>query len=248
VQAALNEELQARNNEMEALAGRRTMVVGGSAVALLLLLIALALAGTAPATSAEPAVAAPPPLDPVRFETPLPKAKPAVTPKLVTTAQLCGELSRVADEAQLPHLLQRAARVLDAAGIIVWMFEPSRQCLRPAMSHGYDEKTIFRMGNIHRDANNAAAAAFRSSEVRTVGGDGTANGAVIVPLMTSGGCVGVLSAEMKGGSEKDESSQALATIFAAQLATLVATPDSSDPADATEAPPAATPMKSAAQA
>jgi hypothetical protein len=31
----------------------------------------------------------------------------------------------------------------------------------------------------------------------------------------------VLSAEMKGGSEKDESSQALAAIFAAQLATLV---------------------------
>jgi hypothetical protein len=42
--------------------------------------------------------------------------------------------------------------------------------------------------------------------------------------MTSDGCVGVLSAEMKGGAEKDEGSQALATIFAAQLATLVSTP------------------------
>ena len=64
------------------------------------------------------------------------------------------------------------------------------------------------------------------------------NGAVIIPLMTSDGCVGVLSAEMKGGSEKDESSQALATIFAAQLATLVATP---------AAAPAVVPIKAAAQ-
>ena len=38
--------------------------------------------------------------------------------------------------------------------------------------------------------------------------------------------VGVLSAEMKGGSEQDERSQALALIFAAQLATLVSPPAS----------------------
>ena len=50
------------------------------------------------------------------------------------------------------------------------------------------------------------------------------NGAFIVPLITNDGCVGVLSAEMKAGCEKDESAQALATIFASQLATLVATP------------------------
>jgi hypothetical protein len=60
--------------------------------------------------------------------------------------------------------------------------------------------------------------------VRTVAGDAFTSGAVIVPLMTSDGCIGVMSAEMRGGSEKDESSQALATIFASQLATLVATP------------------------
>jgi hypothetical protein len=74
------------------------------------------------------------------------------------------------------------------------------------------------MGRIHRDANNAVANAFRSEETRTVAGDASTNGAIIVPLMTSDGCVGVLSAEMKGGSEKDEGSQALAAIFAAQLA------------------------------
>ena len=57
--------------------------------------------------------------------------------------------------------------------------------------------------------------------MRTAKGDGLANGALVAPLLTADGCIGVLSAEMKGGSEKDEGSQALASIFAAQLATLV---------------------------
>jgi len=92
------------------------------------------------------------------------------------------------------------------------------------------------MGRIHSDANNAAAAAYRSAELRTVAGDSSTPGALITPLLTADGCIGVLSVEMKGGSEKDESSQALATIFAAQLATLMSPP------------PAAVPVRAAAQA
>ena len=126
--------------------------------------------------------------------------------------------------------------MLNASGIIVWVADPVRRDLRPVISYGYSDQTVTRMGRIHTDANNAAAAAFRSAEVRTVAGDGSTDGAVIVPLMTPDGCIGVLSAEMKGGSEKDESSQALATIFAAQLATLVSPP------------PAAEPLRAAAQA
>ena len=112
-----------------------------------------------------------PVIEPIRFEAPLPKARAAVTPKLVITAQLCGELARVAESRELPHLLERAARVLDASGIIVWVAEPSRQALVPALAHGYEQRAVARMGRIHRDANNAAAAAYRSSEMRTVAGD-----------------------------------------------------------------------------
>jgi hypothetical protein len=224
VAAALNEELQHRSVAMASLRNRQLAVLGGGAGVMLLLIVGLAIAGDQGGQSAVPEAAAAPVAEPVRFEAPLPKARPAVTPKLLSTAQLCGELARVAESRQLPNLLERAAKVLDASGIIVWVAEPSRQALRPAIAHGYEEKVIARMGSIHRDANNAAAAAYRSSEIRTVSGDAFTSGAVIVPLMTSDGCVGVLSAEMKGGSEKDESSQALATIFAAQLATIVATP------------------------
>lgn len=235
VMAALNEELQHRSSTMAALRTRQLAVLGGGASVFVLMMIALAVTSAAGASSREPEVAAPAPVEPVRFEAPLPKARAAVTPRLLTTAQLCSELARVGESRQLPNLLERAAKVLDASGIIIWVAEPSRQTLVPAISHGYDDRFITRMGSIHRDANNAAAAAYRTSEVRTVAGDAFTSGAVIVPLMTSDGCVGVLSAEMKGGSEKDESSQALASIFAAQLATLVATPS-------------AVPIKAAAQA
>ena len=233
VTAALREEVRHRNNSMASLRTRQLAVFGAAACAMFLLIVGLALPGAAAASAAkEPEVATAPAAEPVRFEAPLPKARAAVTPKLLTTAQLCGELARVAESRQLPSLLERAAKVLDASGIIVWVAEPSRQTLVPAISHGYEPKVVSRMGRIHRDANNAAAAAYRSSEVRTVPGDAFTSGAVIVPLMTSDGCVGVLSAEMKGGSEKDESARALATIFASQLATLVATPAAAAPVKA----------------
>jgi len=224
VTTALNAEVQHRDAGVASLRTRQLAVLGGGAGVIFLLMVGLAVTGASEKPSADTEAAAAPAIEPVRFEAPLPKARPAVTPKLLSTAQLCGELSRVAEGRQLPSLLERAAKVLDASGIIVWVAEPSRQTLTPAIAYGYEDKIVVRMGKIHRDSNNATAAAYRTAEVRTVAGDAFTSGAVIVPLMTSDGCVGVLSAEMKGGSEKDESSQALATIFAAQLATIVATP------------------------
>src|SRR5258705_316990 len=125
-------------------------------------------------------------------------------------------MARVVETRQLPALLERTARVLDASGMIVWIADPSGRELHPAMTFGYAEPVLARMGSISRDAANAAAAAYRAGEMRTAAGDGHSNGALVAPLLTADGCIGVLSAEMKGGSEKDESSQALVSIFAAQ--------------------------------
>jgi hypothetical protein len=142
-------------------------------------------------------------------------------PNLALAADLCTDLARVHVSRQLPALLERAAAVLDASGIIVWIAEAGGHELRPATSFGYSDQAMARIGSIPRDAANAVAAAYRSGEMRTVNGDGFSNGALVVPLLTADGCIGVLSAEMKGGSEKDGGSQALGLIFAAQLATLV---------------------------
>jgi hypothetical protein len=190
-------------------------VLGGSAGAILLIMIVMALARE-PRKAVEPVPAAP-------QAEPVSESKPAAA-NLSHAAQLCTDLARVADSRHLPGLLERTARVLDSAGIIVWVADPASNSLKPAMSFGYSDQVLSRMGNIHRDANNAVAAAFREGEMRMVDGGASTSGALVMPLLTPDGCIGALSAEMKGGSERDESSQALATIFAAQLAALVTPP------------------------
>ena len=224
IAAALNEELQARATDVAAMRNRQVMALGGAAAGLLGVMFVIAF--TAPqAQKALSHEATSPIIAPIKFEAPLPRAKPAIMPKLLRTAQLCSELAGVSDGRQLASLIERAAKLLDASGIIVWVVEPSGEALQPAMSHGYTDQIVRKMGKIHRDSNNAVAAAYRSSAMRTVSGDTGANGALVAPLITSGGCIGALSVEMKGSTEKDESSQALAAIFAAQLSTLVSPPE-----------------------
>jgi CHASE3 domain sensor protein len=149
-----------------------------------------------------------------------PSAEPPA-PSLAEAARLCADLARVTEAQELPGLLQRAAALLDAAGIIVWLQDPLGHELRPAVSHGYSPSIMARVQAIPRDANNATAAAFRSGELRTVTGDGFSNGALVVPLVTSAGPVGAMAAEIRHGGEMSKTVHAVATLIAAQLATLV---------------------------
>ena len=212
VNAAMSAELQAREAGFQTLGTRELTILGGGAGAMLLIVMLLGFTGAAP-KSVEPDVQ-----EPVR---PMPHLKDA--------ARLCSDLARVQEASQLPSLLERAAKVIDASGIVVWIADPSGQALRPATSFGYSGHEIARMGSIPREATNAVAAAYRSAELRTV------DGALVAPLMASDGCLGVLSAEMKTGSEKGEDSQALIAIFAAQLATLVSPPPATDLTTAAQA-------------
>jgi hypothetical protein len=217
--AALNEELQARQAAAASQRAMQLTILGGSAAGVLLIMIILAFAGGSRKVAEPAPVTVPEPQQPERVSEVKP---PAVN--LSQAAQLCTDLACVIDSKQLPELLERTAGVLDSAGIIVWVADPVSNSLKPAMSFGYSDQILARMGNIHRDANNAVAAAFRLGEMRLVDGDASTSGALVMPLLTSEGCIGALSAEMKGGSEKDESSQAFAAIFTAQLATLVTPP------------------------
>jgi len=217
--AALNEELQARQAAAASQRAMQLTILGGSAAGVLLIMIILAFAGGSRKVTEPAPVTVPEPQQPERVSEVKP---PAVN--LSQAAQLCTDLACVIDSKQLPELLERTAGVLDSAGIIVWVADPVSNSLKPAMSFGYSDQILARMGNIHRDANNAVAAAFRLGEMRLVDGDASTSGALVMPLLTSEGCIGALSAEMKGGSEKDESSQAFAAIFTAQLATLVTPP------------------------
>ena len=208
---ALNQELQALQDTVAAQRRLQLTILAGSSGGVLLIILILGMTGA-------PRSSKPRDLQPVESERVAPAQEIAIkppAPDLSRTAQLCTDLARVTESRQLPALLERGAALMDASGIIVWLAQHDGTSLKPALSFGYGDQTIVRMGAIHRDANNAAAAAFRAGQMRAV------NGALVLPLLTPDGCIGVMSAEMKGGSEKDERSQALAAILTAQLATLV---------------------------
>jgi hypothetical protein len=149
-------------------------------------------------------------------------------PVLRAASQLCTDFGRVSDAEELRQLIGRAAELMDASGLIVWVSAADGAQLAPAVSHGYLPEMIARLPPLARSADNAAACAFRTSQLQIVlARPGESNGAIVAPVLSSGGCVGVLSAEIRGGGETSESVQALAAIFAAHLAgVLHGTPES----------------------
>jgi len=156
-----------------------------------------------------------------------PPAPPSPSVNLSATARLCSDMARVLDPTDLPGLLAQAATLLDASGLIVWVADRSGSALFPTLTHGYGPPVLARMTSIPRDADNAAAAAWRTGELRTVTAQGQSPGALVTPIVTAEGCVGVLAAETRNGSEHDENTRAVSRILAAQLATFV-TPVSAD--------------------
>jgi hypothetical protein len=169
---------------------------------------------------------APPP--PPRFPAPKPLVGKIVPPKplvdLSNVASLCGDLARVSDTKALPDLLARAATILDANGIVVWIADPDGRELSPILVQGYPPQLATRLGTLQRDAENVTASAYRTGLLQTVKADTISNGAIAAPLVSAGGCVGVMAAEVKNGGEQQEPLRAAATIIASQLATLVGPP------------------------
>jgi hypothetical protein len=159
-----------------------------------------------------------------------PSIRPAPQPDLRLVADVCGALARTAVSNSLRDALARAATVLDARGIVVWI--GAGEELFPALAYGYDERIVARLGPIPRNAANATAAAWRSAQMRTVPADAVAHGAIAVPLSGVSGCVGVFAAELRDGREQDAATQAVASVIAAQLAAIVPAwpaPSSSQP-------------------
>ena len=168
---------------------------------------------------------------------PSPPPSPPPPPPVVSlpdAAELCVDLARVIDGRDMPALLERAAGVLDAKGVIVWVADTVSQRLRPSLTHGYPDKVLSRLGTLDIEADNVTSLSFRSMRPQTMNStEPGRSGAVAVPLVTSSGCTGVLSAETHEGTPTPELI-AMAKIIAAQLATLIS-PDDTVAAHAAEA-------------
>lgn len=153
------------------------------------------------------------------------RAAPVAVPDdaLDATAKVCTELARVKDADELREALGRAARLLDASGVIVWVTEGGGKALKPLLTYGYPEEALRRIPTLPRDQDNATAAAWRDAVTQVVDATDTAPGAIAVPLLVPQGCIGVLAAEIRHGREAATATRALAQIVAAQLAVLIPT-------------------------
>ena len=140
---------------------------------------------------------------------------------LSSAARVCSDMARVLDAGDLPGLLARAAGVLEAPGVIVWVADRAGHALFPLLTHGYSGAAVVHIGSIPTEADNATATAWRTGMVQSVACDAEGSGALVAPIVTAEGCVGVLAAELRDGRERRDDVRALASIFAAQLATFV---------------------------
>jgi hypothetical protein len=257
-------EVAARDSVRAALQTREAFSLGAAAAAATLIVLLLmptrrAEAVAEPAAHVVPPAAAPAPLPaddmslaPDSVDTldndedwtpavisieppPVPSAPPIPSVDLQAVATVCSDLARVVDTRALPALLERTAGLLDASGIILWIADPDGRELAPIVTHGYPSTLVARLGTIARDAENATAAAYRTSLLQTVTADSVSNGAIAAPLVTPAGCVGVMAAEVRHEAERQEAVLAAASIVAAQLAALVGPPSSRAKAEAASA-------------
>jgi hypothetical protein len=116
--------------------------------------------------------------------------------------------------------VEEAARILDATGLIVWVWDEMAGGLKPAIAHGYSDRVLAQLPPVRRDADNATAEAFRRGETCVIKSRDRTSGALVVPLPTPRECAGVLAVELQYGAEQRTEVHAAATIIAATLAQL----------------------------
>ena len=156
------------------------------------------------------------------------KQPAAAEPDLMAFAHLCTEFGRVDRADDVPRLLREVARMMDASGLIVWVWDGACQELRPAMTHGYSSRVVAQLPGVCREDDNATAAAFRSGQPCVIKGSAQSSAALVLPLMAPGGSAGVLAIELEQGRRLTKPIRAVATIFAALMAQLVGGVSASD--------------------
>ena len=144
--------------------------------------------------------------------------KTETPPELETLANICTRLQQAEGPDDLAPILATIARTLHASGLMLWRWEPDGCALTPWLCHGYPDHMVAQLPCVKRDDENAIAAAVRSMQVCTVAKGGHQTGALVVPLVTSGQCVGALSLELRNDVSGHEFVGHAALIVAALLA------------------------------
>jgi hypothetical protein len=203
-------------------------VLGGTlafwAIGVLLLAPRHTVAAAAPASLpilAEPAADAP-----IDAAAEVPAAQPPApleqvlpTLDLVPAAELCAEIARADSGEALAALVERAAGVIGASGVVVWL--ASGDELVPVLTHGYGPHARGLLGTLPLSEENVTTRAWHSGDVQGVDGDARSRAALAAPMFQGPRRTGVLSVELMDGVKPDALPRALTRILAAQFATAV---------------------------
>src|SRR5688500_19679797 len=89
------------------------------------------------------------------------------------------------------------------------------------MAHGSSDRMLARLGQLSVSADNVTSLASRTLQPQMVPGTAMGTfGALAVPLISTNGCVGVLSAEVSG-SRANGHQVSVARLIAAQLSSVI---------------------------
>jgi hypothetical protein len=194
----------------DAVAQARLMLAGVSAAwvfGLVVLMFIPRAAPSVPQQDAGPAIAA--------------SIPPAVPPSvdLHEVADLCMEIARVETSEGIDALLARAARVVDATRVVLWVGAADE--LVPVMVRSVIEGDESRPMPVRRDADHAAARTWREAAVQLAPGDAESPGEILAPMIGAAGCSGVLAVQFRTAADTHRDIRAAVVLIAAQLSTVV---------------------------
>jgi transcriptional regulator with XRE-family HTH domain len=153
---------------------------------------------------------------PARLVAPEPDA-----PQLKMLAELCTRIQRAEGSRDLVPVLGAVSLTLGASGLVLWRWDTAAAALKPWLTHGYPPHVVAQLPSVRREDENAIAAAFRTCDTCIVDKGSGETGAVVVPLVSAGHCVGALALELGGGAERRAFVRDAAVIIATLLVQFV---------------------------
>jgi transcriptional regulator with XRE-family HTH domain len=142
-------------------------------------------------------------------------------PQLKMLAELCTRIQRAEGSRDLVPVLGAVSLTLGASGLVLWRWDTAAAALKPWLTHGYPAHVVAQLPLVRREDENAIAAAFRTCDTCVVDKGSGDTGAVVVPLVSAGHCVGALALELGGGAERRAFVRDAAVIIATLLVQFV---------------------------
>ena len=134
--------------------------------------------------------------------TPAPPVVEPDAPQLKMLAELCARIQRAEGSRDLVPILSAISLALGATGLVLWRWDVTAGTLKPWLCHGYPAQVVAQLPAVRREDDNAIAAAFRTCDTCIVDKGAGETGAVVVPLVSAGRCVGALALELGDGGER----------------------------------------------